>query len=170
MNEESKGWDSRWRDFWEGYGILGKILGSKHYFHKPFELGLVMIICQRRLEGFGNIFSQKYCRAMRNSKKSKFAQFLLKMHPLRPQNGAPNPKIRPRRTNFDFSNLIFKLWPSNFLTDFSLILGHLRMPSKSFGSILGLRWGNIFVCLSSHPNSLLGRQPCNSASKSKNHL
>ena len=95
--------------FWGGYGILGKILGSKHYFHKPFELGLVMIICQRRLEGFGNIFSQKNFRAMRNSKKSKFAQFLLKMHPLRPQNGAPNPKIRPRRTNFDFSNLIFKL-------------------------------------------------------------
>ena len=144
--------------FWGWYGILGKILGSKHYFHKPFELGLVMIICQIGLEGFGNIFSQKNFRAMRNSKKSKFAQFLLKMHPLRPQNGAPNPKIRPRRTNFDFSNWIFKLWPSNFLTDFSLILGHLRMPSKSFGSILGPHWGNIFIGTHFHSNSIFAAQ------------
>ena len=56
---------------------------------------------------------------------------LLLGHPL-------DPKIRLRCTNFNFSNLILKLWSSIFLSGFPLILGHLRMSSKSLGSILGL--------------------------------
>ena len=74
------------------------------------------------------------------------------------QNGARDPKIRLRCTNLDFSNLILKLWPSNLFSGFCLIQGNLRISSKSSGSIVGIRWPNIFICKPSHRNTIFEAQ------------